>query len=391
MHGQSLTSHKIERMSPSPLAFLRGAAPLFYEVLERVPSLADGPPGEGFIVGDLHLENFGAFRPDPGEGRRHKNAEAAAVFDANDFDDCAVGPWRFDLVRLTTSLILGGRELGANGPEALALARALLESYAQEISRGSRARAMPPAPATVRTLLARASNRDRRTLLDGRTEVFKKSRRFVRGPRYGELPRALARDAEVAFRAYVDAHVPKKHHPVYEVRDMAFRVAGTGSLGCLRIALLVRGKGRGNKRNGYWVFDMKEEDAKPSAARLLDTTGSAEKKLRGAARVEAGLRACLTHVPRGLGRTTLRGLPMLVRRLTPQEDKLDLTHFPKGELDSLARLLGALIGRAHVHGATQRPRGWTPSDQQHVIDCAVRLAGIHEATYLAFCHLASAG
>jgi len=386
MHGQSLFSHKIERMSPSPLAFLRGAAPLFYDVLERVPGLADGPPGDGFIVGDLHLENFGAFRPDPGKGRRHRNAEADAVFDANDFDDCAIGPWRFDLLRLTTSLILGGRELGANGPEAVALAGALLESYAREISpeRGGRAHALPPAPRTVRTLLARASNRDRRALLDGRTEVFKKSRRFVRGPRYGELSPSLAKDAERAFRAYVDGHVPKKHHAVYEVHDMAFRVAGTGSLGCLRIALLVRGKGRGNKRNSYWVFDMKEEDQKPSAARLLRPS-----KHRGAERVEAGVRACLAHVPRGLGRTTLRGLPMLVRRLTPQEDKLDLTHFPKNELDALARLLGALIGRAHVRGATQRPRGWKPTEQQHIIESAVRLAGIHEATYLAFCHLAS--
>jgi len=382
MHGDSLFRHKIERMSPSPLAFLRGAAPLFYELLERVPVLAEGPPGEGVIVGDLHLENFGAFRPDPGKGRRHKNAEPAAVFDANDFDDCGVGPWRFDLLRLTTSLILGGRELGANGPETLALARALLQSYAREIQPRSRAADIPPAPRTVRTLLARASDRDRRTLLDGRTEPYKKSRRFVRGPRYAALSPSLARDAEVAFRAYVTGHIPRKHHALYEVRDMAFRVAGTGSLGCLRIALLVRGKGRDNR--DYWVFDMKEEDRDPSSVRLLPRS-----KVHGAQRVEAGIRVCLGNVPRGLGRTTLRGLPMLVRRLTPQEDKLDLSNFPKGELDALARLLGALIGRAHVRGATRRASGWKPADQQHIIDSAVRLAGIHEATYLAFCHLAA--
>ncbi|HEX4511997.1 MAG TPA: DUF2252 family protein, partial [Polyangiaceae bacterium] len=141
-----LFAHKIERMSPSPLAFLRGAAPMFYEVLERVPALAEGPPGEGFIVGDLHIENFGAFRPDPPKGR-HKNREPDAVFDANDFDDCTIGPWRFDLLRLTTSLILGGRELGANGPQALVLARALLDSYASEIARPH---ALPPFPRTVR-------------------------------------------------------------------------------------------------------------------------------------------------------------------------------------------------------------------------------------------------
>ncbi len=48
-------------MSASPLAFLRGSAPLFYEMLAADPDLASGPAGEGVIQGDAHLENFGAF------------------------------------------------------------------------------------------------------------------------------------------------------------------------------------------------------------------------------------------------------------------------------------------------------------------------------------------
>jgi uncharacterized protein (DUF2252 family) len=372
-----LFAHKIERMSPSPLAFLRGAAPLFYEVLQRVPALAEGPPGEGFIVGDLHIENFGAFRPDPEKGR-HKNREPDAVFDANDFDDCTIGPWRFDVLRLTTSLILGGRELGANGPETLVLANALLESYAREIAHP---RALPPFPRTVKVLLERATLRDRRALLDARTERAKRARQFVRGARYAQLSTSLARDAERAFATYVQAHVGKKHHTLYEIEDMAFRIAGTGSLGCLRIAVLVRGKG---KRHGEWVFDMKEEDAQASAMWLVP-----KNSLRGSERVEKGLRACLKAVPRALGRTKLRGLPMLVRRLTPQEDKLDLLHIPGNELVPLARLLGALTGRVHTRGATKKPkRAWSAADVRHILDSAVRLAGIHEATYLAFCQLA---
>jgi hypothetical protein len=128
---------------------------------------------------------------------------------------------------------------------------------------------------------------------------------------------------------------------------------------------------------------MKEEDPQASAAALLPKSA-----LRGAERVEHGIRACLANVPRALGRTTLRGFPMLVRRLTPQEDKLDLLHIPSTELEPLARLLGALIGRAHVRGAaTKRAPAWAPSDIRHILEHAVRLAGIHEATYLAFCQL----
>ena len=80
---------------------------------------------------------------------------------------------------------------------------------------------------------------------------------------------------------------------------------------------------------------------------------------------------------------------MLVRRLTPQEDRLDLHTFPSRELDALARLLGALVGRLHARGATHAPkRSWTAADRTHLVDSAARLAGIHEAAYLAFCRLA---
>src|SRR5262249_53408943 len=105
--------HKRERMRPSPLAFLRGTAPLYYELLERSPDLAAGPGGEGWLVGDLHLENFGAYRPtapvaDEGRGSRKSARTNHIAFDLNDFDDAIVGPWRFDVLRLMVSLVLGG-------------------------------------------------------------------------------------------------------------------------------------------------------------------------------------------------------------------------------------------------------------------------------------------
>ena len=256
-----LFAHKIERMSPSPLAFLRGAAPMFYEVLERVPALAEGPPGEGFIVGDLHIENFGAFRPDPEKGRAQEPRARRRLRRERlrRLHDRAVA---IRLLRLTTSLILGGRELGANGPEALVARDA--RSSTRTRARSRRPHALPPAPRTVRALLARATTRDRRALLDARTETHKNSRRFVRGLGTRISRRRSHVTPRVRSTGTSTAHVGKKHHTLYEIEDMAFRVAGTGSLGCLRVAMLVRGKG---KRHGEWVFDMKEEDALPSAVR----------------------------------------------------------------------------------------------------------------------------
>src|SRR5262249_39825088 len=109
-----LLAKKVARMSTSPLAFLRGAAPLFYEVLRARPQLAKGPPGEGWITGDLHVENFGAYRPAPasadgkhGAGKKDKDKDKDSVeFNLNDFDEAVEAPWRFDVLRLTTSLIV---------------------------------------------------------------------------------------------------------------------------------------------------------------------------------------------------------------------------------------------------------------------------------------------
>src|SRR5215813_1573920 len=74
---------KVARMRASPLAFLRGSAPLFYDVLRAEPELAEGPAGDGWIIGDAHLENFGAFVPAGGKGVEG----GVEVFDLNDFDD----------------------------------------------------------------------------------------------------------------------------------------------------------------------------------------------------------------------------------------------------------------------------------------------------------------
>src|SRR5580658_3781634 len=95
-----LFEHKAARMMASPLALLRGSAPLFYELLERHPGLAEGPVGEGWIVGDAHVENFGAFRVGALTVREtlRSHAKEAIVFDLNDFDDSLVGPWRLDVL-----------------------------------------------------------------------------------------------------------------------------------------------------------------------------------------------------------------------------------------------------------------------------------------------------
>src|SRR5262245_50164368 len=115
----ALFARKRARLLASPHAFLRGSAPLFYELLGALPDLAGGPEGEGWVVGDMHIENLGAFKDDL----------QRIVFDVNDFDDTIRAPRRLDVLRLMTSVILSGRSFAKSTPECVTLAEHLIESY----------------------------------------------------------------------------------------------------------------------------------------------------------------------------------------------------------------------------------------------------------------------
>jgi uncharacterized protein (DUF2252 family) len=374
-----LFAHKAARMVASPLALLRGSAPLFYELLERHPALAEGPPGRGWIVGDAHVENFGAYRAGTLSVRETSSSHAKEliVFDLNDFDDSVVGPWRLDVLRLATSLLLAGREVG-DGTQALAQCDTLLDAY---VGAAFGTRRIPPQPRCVVAMIERVRNRTRKQLLDARTRVIGGQRRFVLGPRYEPLPPKLRAKADRAFQKYAGRLLKAERVPLeaLEVVDAAFRVAGTGSLGGLRVAVLVRGKGG---VDGGWVFDVKAEGA-PSASNL-----ASKPELDPADRVCTALRACLARHPRMIGSTRLRGESMFVRRLAPQEDKIDFSNVSPDDRIPFARYLGALLGAAHRRGATRVPKApWSDKERKRLVHRAVSLAGIHEAMYLAYCDL----
>jgi len=111
---------KHERMRESAFVFLRATFFRWAKRIERVcEKLAETPPV--LSVGDLHLENFGTWRDE--EGR--------LVWGVNDFDEAAVIPYAFDLVRLATSA-----RLAANLPVGnRAVARALIDGYSDGLER----------------------------------------------------------------------------------------------------------------------------------------------------------------------------------------------------------------------------------------------------------------
>ena len=95
---QDLVPLRFARMLMDPFSFYRGAAALM------AADLADGPSSgvEVMCGGDAHLSNFGIYG----------SPQRTLIFDLNDFDESAVAPAEWDLKRLTTSAIIGGRQAG---------------------------------------------------------------------------------------------------------------------------------------------------------------------------------------------------------------------------------------------------------------------------------------
>jgi len=364
-----LLDHKKERVGPAPFAFLRGSAPLFYEILAARPDLAAGPAGDGWIVGDMHLENVGAYRTDADE----------VVFGLNDFDDSTIGPLRFDVLRYSTSVLLAGRSFEATGAQAIGLVEHAIGAYLK--ARGGGAAQATPAP--VAALVKQASDRNNKALLDERAPLDHGKRRFLRGPRYRDLPADIEARVPALLSAYIAAlggRAPAKAS-TWKVEDAAFRVAGNGSLGVFRVAVLVRDHD-GDER----LLELKECHEPSPSALFQPPPGH---WTHPAERSAGAARALCAAPPRLLAPVRLDDLSFVGRRLFPQEDKLAIEEMHAGaKLDELVAFIGHVLGAGHARGVASlggaAPSPWTGAEVGAVIDHAVVLAGMLEGIYLAW-------
>ena len=87
---------KYASMRESGFAFFRGTAHLFHERLGRDRLTRSAP--RVWTCGDLHLENFGGYGA----------ANGLAHFDITDFDQAALAPANWELVRMLASIHVGG-------------------------------------------------------------------------------------------------------------------------------------------------------------------------------------------------------------------------------------------------------------------------------------------
>jgi uncharacterized protein (DUF2252 family) len=353
---------KLDRLCASPLGFLRGTFHLF---ADDWPTLGDDPLGPGAaqpIVGDLHLENFGAY----------KTKDGRYVFDVNDFDETAPGTPALDLGRLATSIVLADDRRSAS--RSVERIEGLLEAYLKAVTdadlRPIEQKKSLPEP--VQEVLARAEAGSRPDWIEARVEGGAGKRRFRKSAKYIPVEDPARRRAvEEGVRQFAAACAERPAEcPTWPaVLDAAVRIAGTGSLGRWRYAVLMPGKGE--KVGKELVLELKE--AIPSSLLPNDPDQAArviahQKRLQGAS-------------PSYLGTATIDGRLFTVKELQPMEAKLTVAELHSEQLEQLCIACGDALGRAHRRVGSELPErlaGRERALHRRILAFALRYAEIVE-------------
>lgn len=339
-----LATIKKAKMSVSSHAYLRGSVALFEELLAQ-RELSSLLSARSWIVGDMHVENVGAYRTDHDD----------VVFDLNDFDGARRGPVVVDVLRLLTSVLLTARGVAFDGVQANTAAQQALRAWVTASQTGRISRPTP----SIRRMCKQAERQELGAYLNQRAPKVKGKRRFARGERYRSLNRAWRARAPELLEMYLTALGDRAPRHRVVLADAAQRIAGTGSLGCVRIAYVV------TVDEAWRLIELK---GTPNAEQTVAATHAL------VAAPWRGLQA-LPHA--------VDGVHFVGRRLEPQQQKLNLAKVPRQELAETFVHIAGLLGRAHRRAADRALPRWSPSALRAVLLHAATLAGEHEAIYLA--------
>ena len=331
---------KFRRMASDSFAFFRGTDHLFARYWSRL-----APPDVGpsvLICGDLHLENFGAYRADDG----------TYLYDINDFDEAVVAPCSLDLVRCTTSILLAAQIWKHTPVQAMRNLLAFLDHYRTTVARSIEEghvgeMALDNASRPIWSLLKRPAHGDHAAYLvrftqkggDGVRRLERTSGRF----------RSIGHKRRERVREAVEQHGKESGEPKgFEVLDVAFRIAGIGSLSVERYAVLVKDGRPGSER----LLDIKE--VRPSAL-LPCVTGEVQPDDGGsdARRVVQAQRLLQSRPTARLDVLRIKDQSYRLRELIPEENRTGLEQLrqrPKRFRRAVA-IAGRLTAWAHVRGS----------------------------------------
>jgi uncharacterized protein (DUF2252 family) len=331
---------KLQRMDESPFSFFRGTDHLFARAWSELRPPDVGPTA--LLCGDLHLENFGAYRSD----------NNTYLFDINDFDEALVGPVSLDLVRCAASILLAAEQWRLSPLQASGMALAYLEKYKQALTTKPQAHPVDfSAPREERgavwELLGATVVGSQLSLLKEVTELSKGgTRRIVRNKvKRPSIRGSRTKEIEQAVKHYAK---DKPDPGVYKVHDVSGRNIGLGSLGLRRYLVLIEGEG---SPDGNRLLDIK--DVRPSS--LLACCPEIQQPDFGgneALRVVEAQRTLQAEPTAGLDVIVIAGESFRMREMIPDDNRSSLDRLQKKpeKLREAVEVAGRLTGWSHLRG-----------------------------------------
>jgi len=367
---------KYKAIADNPFSFLRGTCPLYFGQLPKHALLSDAPAA--WICGDLHLENFGSYKGDNG----------LVYFDMNDFDEAVLAPCSWEILRTLSSIVIAAPSMNLERNAAIDMAHQCLATYGATLASGkSRWIDRDAADGLIGQLFEQLRTRKRRDFIASRTSA-ESNHTQIRLDKGKALP-ASDKDKR-RVQAWIKEYAKSKPNPeFFKVIDIARRIAGTGSLGLERFAILIEGKGG---LDGHYLLDLKESI--PSAVEPF--TPVKQPKWHSESERVATIAARMQAVPPSfLEAVDLEGKPFLVKGLQPLQDRVDLEGAAahSKQLNHLMCQFGGLAASAQLRASGRQGSanaddlvafGSNTKKLGALVDLAVQMADQVETDWKAF-------
>jgi uncharacterized protein (DUF2252 family) len=342
---------RYQRMLASPFTFYRGAA------LNMAADLA-ATPVSGLSVqacGDCHLMNFGAFA----------TPERRVVFDVNDLDETLPAPWEWDVKRLAASFAIACRNNGFREQDARESVLSCVRSYREHMAELGTMRALDVwyAQISLEDLIPTIRDRDARRR--ARKRLAEARERSVVEHDFPKLAETAGQwpaikenrpliyhmdehgseefDAriEAAFTSY-RATLQEDRRTLldrYEIRDIAIKVVGVGSVGTRCAIVLLMASARD-------PLFLQVKEARPS---VLEAFAGPSAHPHHGQRVVSGCRLMQSASDAFLGWTTGKdGRHFYVRQLRDMKIAPMVEAFSRSAMMQYAEVCGWTLARAHA-------------------------------------------
>ena len=371
---------KLALMAKDSFTFMRGSCHLFYATMHRELNAIKSPAT--WICGDLHLENFSTYKGDNG----------LAYFDISDFDECALAPCLWEVIRLLTSLVVATKTLLLNPIQNDKMLHEMLDRYAHTLASGKpKWVERKTAKGMVSNLLNSLSKRSQKDFINSRSELRGGKRRLIIDEK--RTLKLNQQEKTAALNLFKNVMPNTNKGEFYQPLDIARRVAGTGSLGLERYVVLVLGEQAENKPR---LIDMKQVDVSALMPYLSLTQPQWQNQAERIATIQARAQAI---APALLKPVCFEQKSYLIKELQPSQDRLDLSQWQGNltRLDNVFETMAEVVGWSHLRNAgfkqAAKPEDFIqfgadyPNWRDEVLNIAKKAAALNDQQWLAYKHV----